>query len=406
MELIILENAQDLSFSNNADIIDCKDIKPCVGCAGCWVKTPGTCVIQDKAQHYAKQIIKYDTITIVSKLCFGGVSYPIKRIIDRCIGYLDTFMIESDNDIRHGKRYEHTFHLNIIFYGNATNAEKESAIELVKAFCKNYYIESYNVEFVSSFATAYILLGGNKNQAMYKNYDDIVIPKHIDTEKHKNSITVINASPRTKKAASEYYSNKLIEICNELSGNEINIDKFYWSASKPVSSDDIMKFTQYDSIIICVGVYVDTVPSHVLQNLQRIDEYLYQYLKNHTYGPLRDNIRNTKIYVVSNNGLIHGNQSAHTIECIKNFALKNKFKWVNGIGIGGGPLYANPKNEIIEKPEAKHIYDKFMEFCSSIVFFDDQKKYTPIYTNAHIPLQTYMLSINTLWKNALEKNTL
>lgn len=405
MELILLENAEGLNFKNsNTVVVDCKDIKPCIGCAGCWVKIPGTCVLPDRVQHYAENITKFDTITIISKLCFGGFSYPIKRVIDRCIGYLDTFMVKSGNDMRHGKRYDHSFHLNVIFYGNTSIGEKEDATELVKACCKNYYVDSYNIEFVNSFATAYILLGGEKNDAMYMNHDDIIIPKHVDLKKKEKSIAVINASPRKKKAASEYYSNKLIEICNRLSNNEMKIDKYYWDSTKPLSGYEIMKFTEYESIVFCLGVYIDTLPSHVIQNLQRIDEYLYQYLKNHTYGPLADNIRNTRIYVLSNNGLAHGNQSIHTIQCFKNFSLKNKFNWVNGMGIGGGPVYANPKTDYLLNSDSKEVYDAFTKFCDSIVNYDQNERYSPIFTNCHIPIDDYINSINTLWKKALTRN--
>lgn len=404
MELIVFENSTNLEFNDDVHFIDCMEISPCLGCAGCWTKTPGTCVIEDKAQHFAKKIQNYDTITLVSKLCFGGVSYLIKRIIDRCVGYLDTFMVEEDNDIRHGKRYEHSFNLNVVFYGNGTDEEKEEANQLIKSICQNYYIKSYNVEFVSSFETAYYLLGGKKVDNLPIGDDNIVIPMHKETEKPKNSIAVINTSARGKKSASEFYANKFIEVCNSITSEEIQIDKYHWSPSKPISSDEIMKFTQYDSIVLCVGIYVDTLPSHVIENLQRIDEYLFQYLKNHTYGPLADNIKNTRVYLISNNGLIHGNQSTHALNCVKYFAYKNKFKWVQGLGIGGGPLYANPKIDIMGTPEGKYTYDKFKEFCSSVINFDEEKIYNNLYTNCYMELDKYKKLLNDIWSKALHKN--
>ncbi|MBC2575870.1 NAD(P)H-dependent oxidoreductase [Peptostreptococcus canis] len=404
MELVVLESAENIEFKEGIDLLDCRDIKPCTGCAACWVKTPGKCIIKDKAQFFSQKIKNYDTITIVSKLCFGSVSYPVKRVLDRCVGYLDTFMIKDEDDIRHGKRYNHTFHLNVVFYGNGTEQEKNEASQFVKAFCKNYFVNSYSIEFVSAFNTAFILLGGKKIDPNLEETRDILIPKIGEVEKPKNSIAIINASPRGKKSASEFYSNKLIEICNKLSNNEFKIDKYYWGTTRPINPDEIMKFTMYDSIIICFGIYVDGPPSHIIQNFQRIDAYLYQYMKNHTYGKLGSNIRDTKIYVLANNGLIHGNQNIHSINFIKNFANKNKFTWVQGIGIGGGPLYANPKKDIIGDKNAEGVYKKLEEFSINILNYSEKISYNDIYTDAHINLDDYLNIINNIWKFALDKN--
>src|SRR3712207_8352586 len=52
------------------------------------------------------------------------------RSLDRCVGYLGTFMDVIDNDVRHTRRYDHTFRLNVIFYGQATDDEKNTATSL------------------------------------------------------------------------------------------------------------------------------------------------------------------------------------------------------------------------------------------------------------------------------------
>ena len=404
MELLVLENTVGLKLPDDIDIIDTSNMKPCTGCAGCWIVSPGQCVTKDKAQNYAKNLIKYDTITIISRLSYGGFSYKIKRFLDRCVGYLGTYMHIVDNDVRHTKRYEHTFKLNVIFYGQASEDEKETARSLVDAVCKNYYVSNSNVEFVASFKNAYTLVTGKRVDEDLLASTDITIPKHQLEEKPKNSIAIINASPKGKRAASEFYSNKLIEICEKISCQEFNIDKFYWSSARPINSDEIMKFTMYDSIILCFGLYVDGMPSHIIENLQRIDYYLYEYMRNHTLGEIGKNIKNTRLYVVSNSGLLHGNQSKHAIESLEYFSNKVGFKWGQGIGIGAGPLYTNPHMDMFAIDEARHVYAALVEFCNNILSPDDNKQIKNLYTMGHMDVDDYMNLLNSIWEKGLKKH--
>ena len=44
MELLVLENTVGLKLPDDIDIIDTSNMKPCTGCAGCWIVSPGQCV--------------------------------------------------------------------------------------------------------------------------------------------------------------------------------------------------------------------------------------------------------------------------------------------------------------------------------------------------------------------------
>src|SRR3712207_6324375 len=122
-----------------------------------------------------------------------------------------------------------------------------------------------------------------------------------------------------------------------------------------------MQFTMYDSIILCFGIYVDGIPSHIIENLQRIESYLYQYMKVHTLGELKNSIKNTRIYVVSNCGLLHGNHSRHALASMEFFSKKLGFTWGQGISIGSGPLYTNPHMDMFAVDDARHVYAGLVE---------------------------------------------
>ncbi|MDR1953998.1 MAG: hypothetical protein LBQ21_05925 [Clostridiales Family XIII bacterium] len=99
----------------------------CVGCFGCWVKTPGRCVIEDRIADYQEKLAHCAELIIVSRLVYGGFSPDIKAVVDRTIPYLLPFFIIADDRMRHSPRYANRFALSCYFYREA--AETPVTIE-------------------------------------------------------------------------------------------------------------------------------------------------------------------------------------------------------------------------------------------------------------------------------------
>lgn len=81
------------------------DIAPCLGCFGCWVKTPGICVIDDAGRDVAKKAIQCDLLTFVTPITFGGYSFQLKKAADRLIPLILPFFQLVGGEIHHQKRY-------------------------------------------------------------------------------------------------------------------------------------------------------------------------------------------------------------------------------------------------------------------------------------------------------------
>ncbi len=142
-EALGLELSQDTTV-----ISDDGTIKPCIGCFGCWVKTPGVCVLNDKYQSMGQLLSKCSEYIIISKCCYGSYSPFVKNILDRSISYFLPYFNNIDGETHHKKRYDNRFSLSVLFYGNdVTEAEKETAKDLVAANSTNYSRIKYNVSF-------------------------------------------------------------------------------------------------------------------------------------------------------------------------------------------------------------------------------------------------------------------
>ena len=82
-----------------------------------------------------------------------------------------------------------------------------------------------------------------------------------------------------------------------------------------------------DAIVFSTSLYVDGLPSHILTFLQDIE----CFCKEHCLS--------LKIYAISNNGFIEGNQNAPLFHIMENFCVRSDIQWCGGIGIGGGVMF-------------------------------------------------------------------
>lgn len=59
------------------------NVEPCLACASCGGKTYGRCILEDDMQKILPQIVRSEKIILFSPIVYGGVSFHIKKIMDR-----------------------------------------------------------------------------------------------------------------------------------------------------------------------------------------------------------------------------------------------------------------------------------------------------------------------------------
>lgn len=130
-------------------VSDDGSIHQCIGCFGCWIKTPGTCVIKDKYQDMGEMFSKSDEIIIISKCFYGGYSPSVKNILDRSVSHSHPYFETRNGEMHHKRRYDHEIMLKVWFYGDdITSNERQTAEKLVKANSINLACKSFKVNYV------------------------------------------------------------------------------------------------------------------------------------------------------------------------------------------------------------------------------------------------------------------
>lgn len=124
-------------------------IANCVGCFGCWIKTPGRCVIRDDAVAVYPLIAQSDTVIYVSHIKYGGYDTVMKTMLERAIPVQKAFIRLLNGETHHVQRAVALKKATIVAYGDAGREEQEVFEQLVERNAKNMNFESHQIIFTT-----------------------------------------------------------------------------------------------------------------------------------------------------------------------------------------------------------------------------------------------------------------
>jgi len=143
----LIRNFKDSTYEYTHYNVKDAEMKKCIGCFNCWLKTPGVCIFNDVTRYICKDDINSDVYIILSEVKYGGHSPHIKRVLDRSIGKVLPFFKEVNGEMHHAPRYEKYPELVFIGYGSDISPDEgETFQELNMAIATNFQkskVETY-----------------------------------------------------------------------------------------------------------------------------------------------------------------------------------------------------------------------------------------------------------------------
>lgn len=154
MHLILSDCPLSIQIQNapNVKYIDLSalEIKTCMGCFGCWTKTPGKCVIRDDATIVYPEIAKSDTVLYISHIKYGGYDTIMKTMLERAIPIQQAFIRILDGETHHVQRDVKPKKATIIAYGENLSQEEKAIFEqLVARNAHNMNFVEYRILFTT-----------------------------------------------------------------------------------------------------------------------------------------------------------------------------------------------------------------------------------------------------------------
>ena len=148
-DLFNITNEDKVIYAN-----ECKN--GCIGCFSCWVKHPKYCIYKDDYSRIVDFLKDSDELIIVSKNRYGCYSESIKRVLERCIGYVLPYFTIRNNMIHHKSRYSNKIKLTAYFYGNTSKNDKLCLYDLFKANSINLNAECFEIKYIDGEEYVYI----------------------------------------------------------------------------------------------------------------------------------------------------------------------------------------------------------------------------------------------------------
>jgi hypothetical protein len=104
-----LKNLSEALTATNHDVtiltLRDMDIRYCVGCWGCWVKTPGECVALDESADVRRAYINSDFVLFTSPVIMGFTSALLKKAQEKLLPILLPYFEHVNDELRHVGRY-------------------------------------------------------------------------------------------------------------------------------------------------------------------------------------------------------------------------------------------------------------------------------------------------------------
>jgi hypothetical protein len=81
------------------------ELKGCVGCWSCWVKTPGECARADDSARICRAAIQSGLLVLASQVTLGFTGVLLKRAADQMIPLLHPHLVLQRGEVHHRARY-------------------------------------------------------------------------------------------------------------------------------------------------------------------------------------------------------------------------------------------------------------------------------------------------------------
>lgn len=109
----IKEKYADATIYNTYEM----NIKHCIGCNFCWLKTPGICTIKDDYEILLKEILVSDEVVVIADTKLGFITADAKKMFDRLMPLATMYLQFTDGQMRHISRYDKHLKIALFYQG-------------------------------------------------------------------------------------------------------------------------------------------------------------------------------------------------------------------------------------------------------------------------------------------------
>jgi len=303
--------------------LDLRDLtlRYCIGCFGCWVKTPGVCSCQDESCEMRRAVIHSDFTLWAAPLRMGFPSALLKMALDKSIPLIHPYFVVDRGEAHHRPRYDRYPRLGLLIEPEADTDSLDLEI-ISDIFSRTAINFKSRLEFSLTNDTPIeeitrLIAGKQKSFNRAKKHLPILTGECIEPPKQ---LTIFNGSPRGRKGNTPIMLREFGEGFASISGNSYDIHNL----NRLKEHDKFAQaFAEAECIWLGFPLYTDTMPGMAKTFIE-------------TLAPLRGRKNNPPIGFLVQSGFPEALHSRHVERYLRKLATRLNAPYLGTIVKGGG----------------------------------------------------------------------
>ena len=237
----------------------------CIGCWGCWVKTPGECISRDASLEMDRTIINADFVLWAAPLKMGFPSELLKRAIDKHLPLIHPYMVVDHGEGHHRKRYARYPLVGLLSEKEPSTDERDLQI-VTDIFCRTALNFKTRLEF--SLTTETPVLELTRRILDSHSHALPLPPRPAATEgvtvNPPARLTLLNGSPRGRRGNTTIF---LGEIARGFGGP----GEIYHLIRLKETQQMTKAFAEAECVILGFPLYTDAMPGMVKHFIEALE---------------------------------------------------------------------------------------------------------------------------------------
>jgi len=311
----------------------------CLGCFGCWIKTPGVCVEADAGREIARAIVRSDVTVLFTPVTFGGYSPELKKMVDRFVQIASPFFEVDHGEIHHPPRYAHRPRLLFVGVQRESNPHEAHIFKtLAGRNAINFHPPGYAAEVVLATDDAEALrarfesLLARSDALPFGNAAAQLMPPPVEPGtafepvNARRALLIVGSpktnEPSTSSALGGYLADRL-----QQRGWETERLTLRASLNRPEGESELLAAVERAGLILLVfPLYVDSLPYLVTKALTAMA----------AGRRARREPAEQRLVAIVNSGFPETLQNSVALAICREFAAQSGMAWAGSLALGGG----------------------------------------------------------------------
>ncbi len=333
----------------------------CLGCFGCWVKTPGICVEADAGREIAKAVVQSDITVWFTPVTFGGYSPDLKKMIDRYVQVASPFFAMDHGEVHHPPRYAHRPRLLMVGVERQPNPHEARIFKtLAGRNAINFHPPSYAAEVVLTTDDGDALR--QRFQALLTRNDalpfgelaaslmppPVAVGMPAGPDSVRRALLIVGSPKTNEPSTSSVLGGYVLERLKE-QGWETASLTLRATLNREEGQRELLSSVERARLILLVfPLYVDALPYLVTKALAVIAAQRRAASES----------SQQRFVGIVNSGFPETHQNAVALAICQEFATQCGLAWAGGLALGGGGMVGGqtPNEAQRSRPPFKHVF--------------------------------------------------